>query len=376
MSAPDLVAHLSPAELGQRYRAARSPIERPQLQIVWLLSRGRGEREVAQVTGYGRRWVAEVVRRYDEEGPDGLGDRRRRNAGARPLLGAEDEAALRVALAEPPADGGLWTGPKGATGMAGRRGRGGGGAEGGAGEGGPPGREGRAATRRGLPQEARLQRPAAPAATRQGGEPRGAGGVQKKLAAEVGERRERDPGRAVEVWAFDEHRLGLKPVLRRQWAPRGQRPVAVGHPRYEWLYLYGFVHPDTGEVVWFICTTVVAEQLSEVVAAFAAAVGAGEGKLIVLVLDNAGWHISGDLVVPKGIELSFLPSYTPELQPAEHLWPLADEAVANEHFATLKDLDAALSERCRTLADRPEVIKAATHFAWWPAVTPPSSPTH
>ena len=97
------------------------------------------------------------------------------------------------------------------------------------------------------------------------------------------------------MWAFDEHRLGLRPVLRRQWAPKGQRPIAVGHPRYEWLYLYGFVHPGTGEVVWFICSTVDAELLSAVLAAFAAAVGAGEGKLIVLVLDNAGWHISGDL---------------------------------------------------------------------------------
>ena len=95
MSASGLAAHLSPAELGQRYRAARSPIERSHLQIVWLLSRGRGEREVAQVTGYGRRWVAEVVRRYNEEGPDGLGDRRRANAGARPLLGAGDEASAR-----------------------------------------------------------------------------------------------------------------------------------------------------------------------------------------------------------------------------------------------------------------------------------------
>src|SRR3954466_5699457 len=99
MSASGLAAHLSPAELGQRYRAARSPVERSHLQIVWLLSRGRGEREVAQVTGYGRRWVGEVARRYDEGGPDGLGDRRRGNAGARPLLGAEDEAALRGARA-------------------------------------------------------------------------------------------------------------------------------------------------------------------------------------------------------------------------------------------------------------------------------------
>jgi transposase len=119
VSAPGSAAHLSPAELGQRCRAARSPIERSHLQIVWLLSRGRGEREVARVTGYGRRWVAEVVRRHDEDGPEGPGDRRRGDAGAEPLLGAEDEAAL----AEPPGDGGLWTGPKVAAWMAPRLGR-------------------------------------------------------------------------------------------------------------------------------------------------------------------------------------------------------------------------------------------------------------
>src|SRR3954452_20793014 len=117
MSAPGSAAHLSPAGLGQRCRAARSPIARSHLQIVWLLSQGRGEREVAQVTGYGRRWVAEVVRRYDEDGPEGLGARRRGDAGARPLPGAEDEAAPRAALAGPPSDGGLWTGPEGAAWM-------------------------------------------------------------------------------------------------------------------------------------------------------------------------------------------------------------------------------------------------------------------
>jgi DDE superfamily endonuclease len=184
------------------------------------------------------------------------------------------------------------------------------------------------------------------------------------------ERREERPDREVEVWAFDEHRLGLKPVLRRQWAPRGRRPVAVGRHRYEWLCLYGFVHPETGDVVWFICSTVDTDLFSAVLAAFAAEVGAGEDKLAILVLDNAGWHVSGDLVVPPGIELAFLPPYTPELQPAEHLWPLADEAVANKHSTALKDLDAALSERCRTLAAMPGTIKAATRFGWWPATTP------
>src|SRR3954454_20759471 len=136
MSASGLAAHLSPAALGQRYRAARSPVERSHLQIVWLLSRGRSEREVARVTGYGRRGVGEGARRYDEGGPDGLCDRRRGKAGARasrgggggtgaqaPVWGAREYALLRAVLPHPRADGGLWTGPKVATWMAARLGR-------------------------------------------------------------------------------------------------------------------------------------------------------------------------------------------------------------------------------------------------------------
>ena len=191
--------------------------------------------------------------------------------------------------------------------------------------------------------------------------------------------REERPGRKVEVWAFDEHRIGLKPILRRRWAPAGQRPIARGRHRFEWLYLYGFVHPTTGEVVRFVCSTVDADLFGAVLAAFARAVGAGGDKLVVLVLDRAGWHVSGELEVPDGVALEFLPSYTPELQPAElqpaeRLWPLANEAVANKHFATLEDLDAALSERCRALAAMPEIIKGVTDFDWWPAATPTRSP--
>ena len=180
------------------------------------------------------------------------------------------------------------------------------------------------------------------------------------------ERREEQPGRKVEVRAFDEPRLGLRPILRRQGAPRGQRPIAAGHPRHEWLHLHGFVPPGTGEVVWSVCTGVAAALLGAVLAA----VGAGEDKRIILVLDNAGRHVSGELVVPPGIELASLPAYTPEPQPAEPLRPLTDEAVANQHFTTLADLDAALRGRCRTLATMPETIEAATHFGWWPATIP------
>src|SRR6478736_2300021 len=154
----------------------------------------------------------------------------------------------------------------------------------------------------------------------------------KKLAERMDERRKENPKRKVELWAFDEHRVGLKPILRRQWAPKRQRPIALGQHRFEWLYLYGFVHPSSGAVVWFVCTTVDTDLLSVVLAVFARTVGAGRDKLVVLVLDNAGWHISDKLKLPDGILLEFLPAYTPELQPAERLWPLTNEAGDCQEF--------------------------------------------
>jgi hypothetical protein len=60
-----------------------------------------------------------------------------------------------------------------------------------------------------------------------------------------------DPSRNVEVWATDEHRFGLKPILRRVWAPKGQWPIALGHHRYKWLYVTAFVQPISGETFWY-----------------------------------------------------------------------------------------------------------------------------
>ena len=155
-------------------------------------------------------------------------------------------------------------------------------------------------------------------------------------------------------------------MLRRVWAKKGRRPIATADPRYEWLYLYGFVRPSSGATEWFLGNRVNTALFAAVLARFARAVGAGRDKAVILVLDNAGWHGAGKLEVPEGVRLAFQPPYSPELQPAERLWPLAREAVANRYVASLAELDRALAARRLALADRPEVIKAHTRFRWWP----------
>jgi hypothetical protein len=158
----------------------------------------------------------------------------------------------------------------------------------------------------------------------------------------------------VEVWATDEHRLGLKPIHRRVWAPIGERPIALGHHRYEWLYVTGFVAPARGETVWYLSNGIDKPFFAKLLDAFARETGAGRDRIIVLQLDNAGWHGPENLPVPDGIRLVYQPPRSPELQPAEHLWPLVDEPLVNRHFATIDDLelllpsDAASSIRIQT----------------------------
>ena len=174
------------------------------------------------------------------------------------------------------------------------------------------------------------------------------------------------PGAQVQLWAQDEARLGLKPVMRRVWAPVGKRPVARFKRGYKWTYLYGFVRPESGEVYWLILPRVNVELFSMALNEFAKGVGAGEEKRVLLVVDQAGWHTGGEVEIPEGIHLEFLPSGSPELQPAERLWPLTNEAVANGLFEEIEEIEQALMERCVELHDQSQDIRALTNYHWWP----------
>src|SRR5687767_14401881 len=101
--------HLPLSELEQRYRRATDPVARSQWHILWLLSSGTPTAEVARVTCYSVNWVREIARRYREDGPAGIGDRRHTNPGAAPLLTPAQQEQLRAALGEPAPNGDLWT---------------------------------------------------------------------------------------------------------------------------------------------------------------------------------------------------------------------------------------------------------------------------
>lgn len=175
----------------------------------------------------------------------------------------------------------------------------------------------------------------------------------------------------MEVWANDEHRIGLKPVLRRVWAKRGERPIALVEHRYQWSYLHGFVRPQDGATFWWLTSWIDIQAWQMVLHQFAAWLGAGpqpDGsfKHVLLVVDQAGWHTSPDVQLPPGLELVFLPPRSPELQPCERLWPLSNEAICNQRFDDLQHLELAQAQRCRQLQHQHQLVHNYTCFHWWP----------
>ena len=92
----------------------------------------------------------------------------------------------------------------------------------------------------------------------------------------------------------------------------------------------------------------------------------GKERHILLILDKAGWHTGGEVELPEGMHLEFLPSGSPELQPTERLWPLTNEALANSLFEEIEQIEQTLMNRCVELLDQSGLIKDRTNYHWWP----------
>ena len=190
--------------------------------------------------------------------------------------------------------------------------------------------------------------------------------MEKKLSQQLDKLQSKYPQADIEVWCSDEQRLGLQPKGRRVWTQLGEQPVADVKTQYQWLWLYGFLHPESGETYFWILPQVNTELFNRVLTDLAREFDLNQNKRILLVLDQAGWHTTNKLVLPEGIDLFFLPSHSPELQPAERLWPLTNEAIANHSPENLDELENLLIYRCQKIMEQQEFVRGLTYFHWWP----------
>ncbi|MCL4711968.1 MAG: helix-turn-helix domain-containing protein [Pseudorhodoplanes sp.] len=98
-------AHLSSVELEVRYEAAANPVAKSYFHAAWLLSCGYDLEEVAELLSFSNRWVRSLVKRYNEGGPDRLGDQRIHNGTSPTILTPAALIVLRDRIKRPPGGG-------------------------------------------------------------------------------------------------------------------------------------------------------------------------------------------------------------------------------------------------------------------------------
>ena len=141
----------------------------------------------------------------------------------------------------------------------------------------------------------------------------------------------------VEVWAYDESRLGLHTIRRRRITARGTKPVGQLQQRFANCYLYGAIAPASGDGYFLGLPKFNAAHFQRFLDEFAQA---RPDTYNVLLLDNSRCHTAQELRIPENIVLLFQEPYAPELNPAERVWEHLKTALAWRCFASLEELQA------------------------------------
>ena len=160
----------------------------------------------------------------------------------------------------------------------------------------------------------------------------------------------------------DEGRFGLLGTPRRCWSPCGLRPVVGARLQRKYIYAFSAVSPHDGAMDSLVLPWVSAQTMSMFLAEVAQR---HASEFVLMVMDQAGWHIAGELSVPANMRLMFLPPYSPELNPAEHVWEaIREDCFANHVFRDLDHVEQALTTGLVALETNPLRTRSRTGFGW------------
>jgi len=160
----------------------------------------------------------------------------------------------------------------------------------------------------------------------------------------------------------DEARFGRISDTRYCWARRPMRPTVKAMLVYQYTYAYGAVSPMDGRFDSLVLPQVNTECMQLFITEIAMRY---PQENIVMVVDGAGWHKSKSFVLPENLRLYFLPPYSPELNPQEHIWDeLREKYFHNQAFDSMDALEEQLLKGLRNLEQSPETVKSIAGWNW------------
>ena len=167
----------------------------------------------------------------------------------------------------------------------------------------------------------------------------------------------------VEIYFQDEARIGQQGSTTRIWAPKGTRPRVVRQRQFISANIFGAVCPSQDSAFALILPDKDTAMMQLFINEFSKTIT--PGKHAVLVSDQAGWHKTPKLKIPKNISLLFLPPYSPELNPIEQLWSQLKQGwLANRCFKNYKDIINATAQAWREFCGAFGAIKKLCSRSW------------
>lgn len=160
----------------------------------------------------------------------------------------------------------------------------------------------------------------------------------------------------------DEGRFGRISDYRRCWAPLPTRPIAKSQIIREYVYALAAICPIDGKMSSLVMPYVDAKIMSVFLKHTA---NLFPTNYCVMIMDAAGWHRANELTIPKNMCLIYLPPYSPELNPVEHLWSyVRNTYFGNKTFDSLGEVVDKLCFGLNELHKQTEVIKSMSCFDW------------
>jgi len=134
---------------------------------------------------------------------------------------------------------------------------------------------------------------------------------------------------------YDESRFGLITDIGRKWTIKGIKPIIRAQQVYKYFYLYQATDIKTGEDFSMYMNGLDTQFLNVYLDKLSKEF---KDENIVLIMDNASFHKSKKLDLPKNIKIEFIPPYSPELNPQERRFEDIKKYLKNKIFKSLDEL--------------------------------------
>jgi transposase len=170
----------------------------------------------------------------------------------------------------------------------------------------------------------------------------------------------KDKIKSVNLFFQDESRFGLITKQKRVITAKGVKPIGKYKHSYLYKWLWGSFSPITGESFCMTTDGVSKDLFINYLTDFSKQ---KPDELKIIVIDNASFHSTKDIILPENIVLLPIPPYSPELNPAERIWHWMKAGISMKIYDKLDDLKNKIDQMTNSLEG--ELIKSITGYEFY-----------